>query len=66
MTAPRPEPVAAWLLLPRDTTRRDDCWHCRNHPGYAHRHWQQQAAPPRQPRPMGPVMRVLSRIWGEG
>jgi hypothetical protein len=31
-----------------------------------HRHWLQQPPPPVPARPMGPVMRVLSRLWGEG
>jgi len=56
----------AWKLEPTVTGAcGPDCLYWRMPGAPQHRHWQQQPPPLAPARPMGPVMRVLSRIWGE-
>lgn len=43
-----------------------DCAYYRMRGAPQHRHWQQQPPSARRLRPMGPVMRAFSRLWGEG
>ena len=61
-----PNPHPPYVLEPRGafTPDPDGCWHCRNNPGYTHRHWRQQArpAPARQD---GPIMRAFIWVWGD-
>lgn len=60
-------PPGPWKLEPSMTgVCAPDCAYYRMRGAPQHRHWQQQPPSARRLRPMGPVMRALSRLWGEG